>query len=275
MLSCMRARAFAAYRNRLLTPDQSEFFKTYGYVVLKGLMPPQYASKISEWATMLEQLPETKGKWMKYFELDQSTKQRILCRVENFMPFFKDIEECTLGFMTDITSDCLGEQSVIHKEKINFKLPGGGSFTAHQDQPAYVSFGLDTFATVLLPADPNTMQTGGLEFVPKRNQREILPQNSDGGVRTDLEARMYWQPVEVHPGDVVVFDSYAPHRSDVNRSKATRRNFYFTFNPLRQGALRDRYYEEKRNLFPPEIERDPNKDYSRGAKIFNVANPIK
>ena len=271
----MRARAFAAYRNRLLTPDQSEFFKTYGYVVLKGLMPPQYASKISEWATMLEQLPETKGKWMKYFELDQSTKQRILCRVENFMPFFKDIEECTLGFMTDITSDCLGEQSVIHKEKINFKLPGGGSFTAHQDQPAYVSFGLDTFATVLLPADPNTMQTGGLEFVPKRNQREILPQNSDGGVRTDLEARMYWQPVEVHPGDVVVFDSYAPHRSDVNRSKATRRNFYFTFNPLRQGALRDRYYEEKRNLFPPEIERDPNKDYSRGAKIFNVANPIK
>ena len=34
-------------------------------------------------------------------------------------------------------------------------------------------------------------------------------------------------------------------------------------------------YEEKRKWFPPECERDPNKDYSQGAKVFNVANPIK
>jgi hypothetical protein len=40
-------------------------------------------------------------------------------------------------------------------------------------------------------------------------------------------------------------------------------------------VLRDEYYRAKRRSFPPEIVRDPNVDYSEGAKVFNVANPIK
>ena len=86
---------------------------------------------------------------------------------------------------------------------------------------------------------------------------------------------MTWLPVDAEAGDIIFFDSYVPHRSDINTSNFTRRNLYLTYNPISEGFLRDRYYEEKRKYFPPDIERDPNVDYSEGAKVFNVANPIK
>jgi len=127
-----------------------------------------------------------------------------------------------------------------------------------------------------MPIDSNTRQSGGIDIVPKGHiPRVVLPQNSDGSIRTDVEAKLNWVPVDAEPGDAVFFDSYSPHRSDINLSNFCRRNLYFTYNPLSLGSFRDNYYEEKRRLFPPECERDPNKDYSAGAKVFNVANPIK
>mmetsp|Transcript_20728 Transcript_20728/g.3351 ORF Transcript_20728/g.3351 Transcript_20728/m.3351 type:complete len:84 (+) Transcript_20728:367-618(+) len=82
-------------------------------------------------------------------------------------------------------------------------------------------------------------------------------------------------PLDAEVGDMVFFDSYTPHRSDVNVSNFTRRNLYYTYNLASEGYYRDRYFEEKRKYFPPEIEREEGKDYSSGEKIFNVANPIK
>jgi len=47
------------------------------------------------------------------------------------------------------------------------------------------------------------------------------------------------------------------------------------FTALSEGKFRDGYYREKREKFPPENEREPGKDYSEGAKIYNLATPIK
>jgi len=37
---------------------------------------------------------------------------------------------------------------------------------------------------------------------------------------------------------------------------------YITCNKLSEGESREEYYIGKRNDYPPDIERDPNKDYS-------------
>ena len=244
--------------------------------MLPNALPPHITNNLAKWAGQLESFPETPGKWMKYFEVDKQSGTRLLCRVENFLPFFEELRQISYGLISDISSELFGEEAVLYKEKINFKFPHGSGFNAHQDQPAFVSFGLDTLLTVLLPIDPNTRESGGLDFVRGGHMpRKILPQNLDGSLRSDIEANMNWMPVDASAGDLVFFDSYAPHRSDINVSRFTRRNLYLTYNPLRQGSYRDRYYVEKRKAFPPECERDPNKDYSEGAKIFNVANPIK
>jgi hypothetical protein len=40
------------------------------------------------------------------------------------------------------------------------------------------------------------------------------------------------------------------------------------------GSKREEYYKDKRLKFPPECERVKGIDYSSGAEIYNVANPI-
>ena len=261
---------------RYLTRDQVKSYEEEGYLVLSNFLPENLKNNLQKWTTEIEELPETPGKWMKYFEVDRKTGEKLLCRIENFLPYCPQLKEISYGMLTDISSDLFGEQAVIYKEKINFKFPKGSGFNAHQDQPAFVSFGINTLLTVLLPVDPNTRESGGLDMVRKlHKERQLYPQNSDGSLRTDVEAKMNWIPVDGSAGDIILFDSYAPHRSDINVSNFTRRNLYLTYNPLSLGSFRERYYEEKRRSFPPECERDPNKDYSEGAKIFNVANPIK
>ena len=264
------------YSLRYLTADQVKTYDEEGYLVVKNLLPPNVRDNLAKWSSEVESWPETPGKWMKYFECDKKTGERLLCRIENFLPYCPELKEITYGIINDISSDLFGEQASVYKEKINFKFPHGSGFNAHQDQPAFVSFGFDKLLTVLLPIDPNTRESGGLDMVRRKHrERKIYPQNSDGAIQTDYEANMTWIPVDGKAGDMVFFDSYVPHRSDINKSLFTRRNLYLTYNPLSIGTFRDRYYEEKRRLFPPECERDPNKDYSEGAKVFNVANPIK
>jgi 2-aminoethylphosphonate dioxygenase len=260
---------------RHLTPAQLQSYENDGYLVLKGFLPQKMREDLVKWADEIQTLPEEPGRLMKYFERSSITKERLLCRVENILPYYDEIRSLSYGILTEISSELFGEPAVIYKEKLNFKFPKGNGFNAHQDQPAFVTFGCPKHLTVMLAIDPNTRESGGLDFVKGKHQPEIMPQNADGSLRTDLQARLNWIPLDAEPGDVVFFDSYAPHRSDINTSTFTRRNLYLTYNPLSFGNFREEYFVKKRTAFPPECERDPNKDYSEAEKIYNVANPIK
>jgi len=82
-----------------------------------------------------------------------------------------------------------------------------------------------------------------------------------------------WQAVETQPGDLLLFDSFLPHRSAVNHTQASRRALYITYNRAREGGdVRDAYFAAKRLAFPPDIEREPGKTYDPG--VFNVGNPV-
>ena len=72
---------------------------------------------------------------------------------------------------------------------------------------------------------------------------------------------MTFLPCPAEPGDVVFFDSYVPHRSGANLSALPRRALYLTWNRLREGDQRERYFTDKRKSFPPDIEREPGKSY--------------
>ena len=55
--------------------------------------------------------------------------------------------------------------------------------------------------------------------------------------------------VLVEPGDIVLFDSYLPHRSFTNASDTWRRSAYLTFNRAAEGDLHAAYYAKKREAF--------------------------
>ena len=72
---------------------------------------------------------------------------------------------------------------------------------------------------------------------------------------------MNFTPIATQPGDVIFFDSYAPHRSAPNLTKSCRRVLYVTYNRAAEGDSRNQYYSDKRQSYPPDIERQAGKNY--------------
>jgi hypothetical protein len=59
----------------------------------------------------------------------------------------------------------------------------------------------------------------------------------------------------------VFFDSFIPHRSAPNATAEARRVLYYTWNRASAGDHLAQYYADKRASYPPDIERDPGKEY--------------
>jgi hypothetical protein len=248
-------------------------WREHRYLVLRGALDADECERLRQWTDELAAWPETPGKWMKYFEPGPA---RLLCRVENFLPHHAGLR--ALLERPDLLAcleALLGERPRLFKEKLNLKLPGGGGFAPHQDAPAFVSFGQTYHVTLLLGADRMTPENGCLELVHGFVEPRTLPQADDGTLRPDVVDALVWRPLPLAPGDLVLFDSYVPHRSGPNRSSEPRRALYVTYNRASEGDRRDDYFALKRRVFPPECERVPGAPLSEASRIFNLGNPIR
>ncbi len=259
---------------KILSAKQMSFWEENGFLLLKGY----YSEMRDELRTWVEQMsfwPETPGKWMKYFEKD-SAGRRLLCRVENFIPFHADVEQLLQSqTLLQLISELMNEKAILFKEKINYKLPGGNGFAPHQDAPAFTTFNQKYHITAMISVDPATIENGCLEVARGHHREGTLPQEADGSLANAWVEKLNWEPVLMEPGDLLLFDSYIPHRSGPNRTDRPRRAYYITYNRASEGSRRDDYYRDKRKKFPPEVERIPGLDYSAGAAVYNLGNPIE
>jgi hypothetical protein len=258
-----------------LTREQLSDWNENGFLLLSNFLSEEEKRAIVRWTSDLAEWPETPGKWMKYFEASKESGKKQLCRVENFVPYHKQFAD----FLTDpkkleMLSQLMGESAILYKEKINFKLPGGKGFTHHQDAPAFTTFNQKYHITMMVALDPSTIQNGCLEVARAYHKRGILLQAPDGTLSKEVIASLHWEPIVMEPGDVLLFDSYVPHGSAGNYSDQPRRALYVTYNRASEGDYRDAYFKHKRESFPPECERVPGVDYSKGAGTYNLGNPI-
>ncbi|KAJ3202436.1 hypothetical protein HK099_001858, partial [Clydaea vesicula] len=157
----------------------------------------------------------------------------------------------------------------LFKEKINYKLAGAAGFPAHQDAPAFMQLGEPMHVSMMIAVDEATKENGCLEVVRGSHLSNILPQMEDGSIHEDWCKDKLWEPVTCKPGDCLIFGSYLAHRSGPNNSSKNRSAFYFTFNDQNSGDLRESYYNEKREKFPPMIDRIDGKDYSNDLRQSN------
>ena len=177
----------------------------------------------------------------------ESTDSGIaLARSERFADSHEALGRFIRTEAVTIVSEVAGEPMVLYKEKVNYKQPGGAGFAPHQDARAYRF--TDYHVSLMVPLDPATVDSGCLWFAPNPD-RGLLADDGRGRLSEPAVEKLCWQPVEVQPGDVVVFDSRAPHRSGTNRSRHPRRALYLTYNRASDGDLRDRYYEDKDREF--------------------------
>lgn len=254
----------------LLMQYQKEQWRTKGAIHI-----PQFFSDgqaLQRWAQELSDKPETPHKWMKYFE--KGSKSRQLCRIENFLQYHQNWEKTIYNErLMQILSELFAEEAVLFKEKLNFKLPGGNGFTAHQDAPAFASFGQTYHITAMISIDETTTHNGCLEMGYGHHKSGLLKMTEQKVLAPEVIDEIHWEPLETQPGDLVLFDSYIPHRSGPNTTSSARRAAYVTYNPRSQGDKRADYYQHKRQVFPPEIERIPGKVYQSG--LYNIGNPIE
>jgi hypothetical protein len=237
-------------------------FRQQGYLFVKGMYREPGISLLQTWANELQSLPEVPGKYMKYSEESLLTPgARVLSRIENFCPYHEGFNALiNEGEMPGRVSELFGEAAVLFKEKINFKMPGGNGFTPHQDAQAGWGTYADLFITVLVVVDECTLENGCLEIAGGHNRRGLVGALWQPLTEEDMRG-MEFVPLPAKPGDAVFFDSYAPHRSGPNLTPHSRRVLYLTYNRAREGDHRARYYADKRETYPPDIERDPAKQY--------------
>jgi ectoine hydroxylase-related dioxygenase (phytanoyl-CoA dioxygenase family) len=245
----------------VLRQEQVERFHRDGYLVVRGLYSGAEIRQVSEWTDEVANFPEVPGKTMMYFETSSRDGARILCRVENFVPFHEGFRKLiTTRRLQQAVSELLGEPAVLFKDKINFKLPGGDGFKEHQDVQAGWDEFADLHVTAMVAIDETNEANGSLEMIPGLHRRGLLGRKWAPLTDEDTNHAAY-QPVHCKPGDAVFFDSFAPHRSGSNRTNRARRVLYITYNRASAGDSRERYYTEKRRNYPPDVEREPGKDY--------------
>ncbi|HEY8517640.1 MAG TPA: phytanoyl-CoA dioxygenase family protein [Candidatus Binatia bacterium] len=259
----------------MLDNEAKAHWQRHGWVWLRGFLDAEDTKRIASWTEEIAAWPETPGKWMRYYERSKQDGQKLLARIENFMPYHEGLASIFGGErFRELLTECCGEPVVLFKDKINFKLPGGAGFDDHQDAPAYVNFGVEHHVTLMVPVDPFTLDNGCLEMALDSCERVFLPSEPDGTLKPEVMANLEVVPLLAVPGDVIVFDAWVPHRSGPNRSSQPRRSYYLTFNPASAGDHRAEYYARKRECFPPEYERKPGVDYASLGRQFNLGNPF-
>ncbi len=247
-------------------------FAADGYLHLKDWFNGAEIQALTTEIDQLQSLPDSPGQWMKYYEHTSLGKQ--LCRIENFLAYRPRLDRLARGRSTlGLIRELMGEPAVLFKEKLNLKLASGNGFAAHQDAPAFTSFDQHYHITMMLSIDATTIENGCLEVAAGEHKRGLLTMNQDLTLHQTAIDSLAWQAIETRPGDLLLFDSYLPHRSAVNKTDRARRALYITYNRQAEGGdVREAYFAAKREAFPPEIERQPGKVYSGG--VFNVGNPV-
>ena len=242
-----------------ISNEQIEEFKSSGFLIIRNLYNAERMQEITEWTEEVTNYPEVPGKYMMYFEESKlEPGKRILSRMEDIEPFHQGFSKLFIGGeIQQITSQLFDDEAILFKDKINFKMPGGDGFKAHQD----VQAGWDRYSklhiTALVSIDPSTVENGCLEMAGGYHDKGLIGEQW----KPLEEDALDYMSVTTKPGDAVFFDSFAPHRSGPNMTNEKRRVLYVTYNAAAEGDHRRQYYDDKRLSYPPDIEREPGKEY--------------
>jgi hypothetical protein len=237
-------------------------FEGKGYAVWPSLFDADEMRRITAWVDEIQSWPEMPGRHWMYFEKSRDEPpQRLLNRIENFVPFHGDLYDLVQSDrLLGLSSRLLGAPAVLFKDKVNFKLPGGGGFEPHQDVQAGWDVYAKVFLTAMVSIDETTVENGCLELAEWGHRREMIGQMWKPLTAEETKGISY-RPLPTQPGDTVFFDSFLPHRSEPNPTGSARRVLYITYNLLAEGDQRARYYADKHRNYPQDCEREPGKVY--------------
>ncbi|OAP61447.1 hypothetical protein AYL99_03650 [Fonsecaea erecta] len=258
----------------LLSEQQLQLFRKNGYLILRDVLSEEQTKNLQQWAQEVHDWPtDANSPWMPYEEIN-AQGETVLCRTENYANSHTALNGLLRGQeLLNLLKQLSGEDMLLFKEKINYKLAGSGGFAAHVDSTAYTHIKNIKHLAILLAVDPSDMSNGGLEVVDGSHEMHV-PIGEDNCIEPGWVKEQTWTPVELKAGQVLVFGSYLAHRSGANHSNQDRKALYATYNCAREGDLHDEYYAHRKMVWPPAQLRKEGEEYKEGALRYGYGSPM-
>ena len=120
--------------SRKISPSEETSFEKNGFLIIRDLLSPSEAKDLQRWAQEVHDWPNDEtSPWMPYEEINKDGKH-VLCRTENYAASHIGLDGLLRGEkLLGVLKQLSGEDMVLFKEKINYKLAGSGGFAAHID----------------------------------------------------------------------------------------------------------------------------------------------
>ena len=147
-----------------------------GYLVVRNFVNPSLLADLLQWTAELQSAPEVSGRHWVYHEDSVTTPgRRVMQRIENFCPYHAGFDRFIRdGALARWSGALMGGPVVLFKDKINFKMPGGAGFKAHQDQQAGWTVYAPLFVTAMVTLDAATLENGCLEVAAGRHREGLI-----------------------------------------------------------------------------------------------------
>lgn len=252
-----------------------DFFNKYGYVILQNQLTYKTKQLLKHSLFNIEfDSLNKQHKHIHHFELD-SNNHKVLSRSEYFAhnnplmrKFFDHENDTNLPIILKNLTD---ESYHLYKEKINYKYPNTGAYKAHQDITAYPN--TSNHITCLIPLCNTYKMNGSIQFSPliSNNIEDNHILDHDNGVILDENLLNWQEPISANFGDIILFNSFTPHKSPVNTSSLSRKSLYLTFNNSKEGFKRNEYYDIKKKN-QENIDKLSLIDHYDGTIITNKTN---
>lgn len=174
-------------------------------------------------------------------ERDRADMERVIRKLEpisDISPLFRKF-----AFSTGIVSQVgaiFGESVELFEDKLNFKLPGGSAYPWHQDWACCWRAHTDELITCFIYLDDADAANGCLQVATgSHSNKAIYPFKA--GSHFEIDPACVDQskvvPVPLRAGEMIFFNPYLLHYSDLNLSRSPRRAIIYTYNPARLGAI--------------------------------------
>lgn len=111
-----------------VSEEQIQAYHREGFLLIEDFFSPEEHLELISICNEIANWPDQKNKWMQYYERNTETGEKQLCRTENFTPFHDRMREYVRGprVVNLLAKLNNGSEYVLFKEKINYKLAGGG-----------------------------------------------------------------------------------------------------------------------------------------------------
>ncbi|KAH8898628.1 PhyH-domain-containing protein [Thozetella sp. PMI_491] len=259
----------------MVTPEQLDFFRKNGYLIVRDFLSKQEVQDLQGWAQEVHDWKATDDADFMPYEEVNAQGQRVLCRTENYADSHYGFGTLLRGKkLLGLLEELSEEPMLLFKEKINYKLAGSGGFAPHIDAVAYTHIKDVKHLTILLAVDESNLKNGGLEVVNASHAMNIPINEDDHCIQSSWVDSQEWTPVELKAGQLLIFGSYLAHRSGPNNSEGHRKAVYATYNCKREGDLHRSYYEDRKNLWPATHMRKNGEKYEEGALRYGFGSPM-